>query len=108
MICASASGAARASVISPRNARRMATPVFTCDSRDGADKVSGALGRATVAQSVPPHPRTGEREPPEPLPERPQQRSMSSAALDPRVTERRNPRTVGIDLASPAEIVDLM
>ena len=33
---------------------------------------------------------------------------MSSAALDPRVTERRNPRTVDIDLASPAEIVDLM
>ena len=33
---------------------------------------------------------------------------MSSTALDPRVTERRNPRTVAIDLASPAEIVDLM
>jgi N-acetylmuramic acid 6-phosphate etherase len=33
---------------------------------------------------------------------------MSSAALDPRVTERRNPRTAAIDLASPAEIVDLM
>ena len=33
---------------------------------------------------------------------------MSSAGLDPRVTERRNPRTVDIDLASPAEIVDLM
>ena len=33
---------------------------------------------------------------------------MSSTALDPRVTERRNPRTVAIDLASPAEIVDLI
>ena len=28
--------------------------------------------------------------------------------LDPRVTERRNPRTAGIDLASPQEIVDLI
>jgi N-acetylmuramic acid 6-phosphate etherase len=28
--------------------------------------------------------------------------------LDPRVTERRNPRTANIDLASPLEIVDLM
>ena len=28
--------------------------------------------------------------------------------LDPRVTERRNPRTVAIDLASPIEIVDLI
>src|ERR687896_403622 len=27
---------------------------------------------------------------------------------DPRVTEQRNPRTVGIDLASPLEIVDLI
>jgi N-acetylmuramic acid 6-phosphate etherase len=33
---------------------------------------------------------------------------MSSAALDPRVTERRNPRTASIDLASAAEIVDLI
>ena len=33
---------------------------------------------------------------------------MSSTALDPRVTERRNPRTVAIDLASPAEIVELI
>ena len=29
-------------------------------------------------------------------------------ALDPRITERRNPRTVAIDLASPLEIVDLL
>ncbi|MBI3790353.1 MAG: N-acetylmuramic acid 6-phosphate etherase [Gemmatimonadetes bacterium] len=29
-------------------------------------------------------------------------------ALDPRITEHRNPRTAGIDLASPLEIVDLM
>jgi N-acetylmuramic acid 6-phosphate etherase len=28
--------------------------------------------------------------------------------MDPRVTERRNPRTAGIDLASPLEIVDLI
>jgi N-acetylmuramic acid 6-phosphate etherase len=28
--------------------------------------------------------------------------------LDPRITERRNPRTAGIDLATPLEIVDLM
>ena len=28
--------------------------------------------------------------------------------LDPRITERRNPRTTGIDLASPVEIVDLI
>jgi N-acetylmuramic acid 6-phosphate etherase len=28
--------------------------------------------------------------------------------LDPRITERRNPRTAAIDLASPAEIVDLI
>jgi N-acetylmuramic acid 6-phosphate etherase len=33
---------------------------------------------------------------------------MSSTALDPRVTERRNPRTGAIDLASPGEIVDLI
>lgn len=33
---------------------------------------------------------------------------MSAPTLDPRVTERRNPRTVDIDLASPAAIVDLM
>ena len=33
---------------------------------------------------------------------------MSAPAIDPRVTERRNPRTVDIDLASPLEIVDLI
>ncbi len=33
---------------------------------------------------------------------------MSASTLDPRVTERRNPRTVNIDLASPEEIVDLI
>ena len=33
---------------------------------------------------------------------------MSSPPDDPRLTERRNPRTAGIDLASPLEIVDLM
>jgi len=33
---------------------------------------------------------------------------VSASTLDPRVTERRNPRTVNIDLASPAEIVDLI
>ncbi len=33
---------------------------------------------------------------------------MSAPALDPRVTERRNPRTVDIDLASPLAIVDLI
>ena len=33
---------------------------------------------------------------------------MSSRVLDPRITERRNPRTAGIDLASPLEIVDLL
>ena len=27
---------------------------------------------------------------------------------DPRITEQRNPRTAGIDLAAPLEIVDLM
>jgi N-acetylmuramic acid 6-phosphate etherase len=32
---------------------------------------------------------------------------VSAPALDPRVTERRNPRTVDIDLASPLAIVDL-
>lgn len=33
---------------------------------------------------------------------------MHARALDPRVTERRNPRTADIDLASSLEIVDLM
>ena len=33
---------------------------------------------------------------------------MTARVLDPRVTERRNPRTADIDLASPLEIVDLM
>ena len=33
---------------------------------------------------------------------------MPAQTLDPRVTERRNPRTVDIDLASPETIVDLM
>ncbi|HEX6534412.1 MAG TPA: N-acetylmuramic acid 6-phosphate etherase [Gemmatimonadaceae bacterium] len=33
---------------------------------------------------------------------------MSTSHVDPRLTERRNPRTAAIDLASPAEIVDLM
>ncbi len=33
---------------------------------------------------------------------------MTQPTLDPRVTERRNPRTANIDLASPAEIVALM
>ncbi len=33
---------------------------------------------------------------------------MSASTLDPRVTERRNPRSVDIDLASPEEIVDLI
>lgn len=33
---------------------------------------------------------------------------MTSPSLDPRVTERRNPRTVDVDLASPLEIVDLI
>ena len=34
--------------------------------------------------------------------------SRSTPAPDPRVTERRNPRSAAIDLASPLEIVDLM
>ena len=34
--------------------------------------------------------------------------ALSSPHADPRLTERRNPRTAGIDLASPREIVDLM
>jgi N-acetylmuramic acid 6-phosphate etherase len=33
---------------------------------------------------------------------------VTAPTLDPRVTERRNPRTVDIDLASPETIVDLM
>ena len=33
---------------------------------------------------------------------------MTRQALDPRITERRNPRTADIDLATPLEIVDLM
>ncbi len=33
---------------------------------------------------------------------------MPSKVKDPRVTEQRNPRTAGIDLASPLEIVDLI
>ena len=33
---------------------------------------------------------------------------MAPKIKDPRVTEQRNPRTVGIDLASPLEIVDLI
>ena len=33
---------------------------------------------------------------------------MTRQALDPRITERRNPRTADIDLSSPIEIVDLM
>jgi N-acetylmuramic acid 6-phosphate etherase len=33
---------------------------------------------------------------------------VTARVLDPRVTERRNPRTADIDLASPLEIVDLM
>ncbi|MGI9078665.1 MAG: N-acetylmuramic acid 6-phosphate etherase, partial [Gemmatimonadaceae bacterium] len=33
---------------------------------------------------------------------------MAKAHFDPRVTERRNPRTAAIDLASPEEIVDLI
>jgi N-acetylmuramic acid 6-phosphate etherase len=37
-----------------------------------------------------------------------QPNSVSAPALDPRVTERRNPRTAEIDLASPLAIVDLM
>jgi N-acetylmuramic acid 6-phosphate etherase len=34
--------------------------------------------------------------------------AVTRQALDPRITERRNPRTADIDLASPVEIVDLM
>lgn len=33
---------------------------------------------------------------------------MTTSFLDPRLTERRNPRTAAIDLASPQEIVDLI
>ena len=33
---------------------------------------------------------------------------MTAPHVDPRLTERRNPRTAGIDLASPLEIVDLL
>jgi N-acetylmuramic acid 6-phosphate etherase len=33
---------------------------------------------------------------------------LAAPALDPRITERRNPRTADIDLASPLEIVDLV
>ena len=33
---------------------------------------------------------------------------MPATTLDPRITERRNPRTVDIDLSSPEEIVDLI
>lgn len=38
----------------------------------------------------------------------PAQGLVSSNALDPRITEHRNPRTASIDLATPIEIVDLM
>ena len=38
----------------------------------------------------------------------PQSPPVSAPTLDPRVTERRNPRTVNVDLASPLEIVDLI
>src|SRR5690348_2355591 len=34
--------------------------------------------------------------------------SPSSRINDPRITEKRNPRTTNIDLASPIEIVDLI
>jgi N-acetylmuramic acid 6-phosphate etherase len=33
---------------------------------------------------------------------------LAAPAIDPRITERRNPRTADIDLASPLEIVDLV
>ena len=33
---------------------------------------------------------------------------MAAPVLDPRITERRNPRTADVDLASPLEIVDLV
>src|SRR5689334_22238193 len=33
---------------------------------------------------------------------------MTDAFLDARLTERRNPRTLGIDVASPLEVVDLI
>jgi N-acetylmuramic acid 6-phosphate etherase len=33
---------------------------------------------------------------------------VAAPALDPRITERRNPRSANVDLASPLEIVDLM
>jgi N-acetylmuramic acid 6-phosphate etherase len=42
------------------------------------------------------------------VPDSPAPRAPSARALDPRVTERRNPRSADIDLASPLEIVDLM
>src|SRR6185503_16351572 len=35
-------------------------------------------------------------------------RSVSPRIVDPRITEKRNPRTADIDLASPLEIVDLI
>jgi N-acetylmuramic acid 6-phosphate etherase len=35
-------------------------------------------------------------------------RSVSPRIVDPRITEKRNPRTANIDLASPLEIVDLI
>ncbi|MGQ0715307.1 MAG: N-acetylmuramic acid 6-phosphate etherase [Gemmatimonadaceae bacterium] len=35
-------------------------------------------------------------------------KSLTLSFLDPRLTERRNPRTASIDLATPEEIVDLM
>lgn len=43
-----------------------------------------------------------------PEPRDPPDGARARAPLDPRVTEQRNPRTAGIDLASPLEIVDLM
>lgn len=57
------------------------------------------------------HAPTGGGEPREtavaPAPD-PQPTIVSAPTLDPRVTERRNPRTVDIDLASPLAIVDLI
>jgi N-acetylmuramic acid 6-phosphate etherase len=41
-----------------------------------------------------------------PSPTRPS--AVSANALDPRITERRNPRSANVDLASPLEIVDLI
>src|SRR5215204_6325651 len=99
-------GAAAQSSASVRQVTRAITaaPRLACGSRTAVDNLAAAP--PTRQQRRPSRHCALHTRPLAPPPSH--SRSVAAPALDPRITERRNPRSANVDLASPLEIVDLM